>query len=355
MALAALYPDRVRRIVVSDSGAYGVTREDLEPLADADWPYPSDVEIRETFRALVRHWGSEESINLRLFAPSVAADPAIRRWYQRYERQSASPGAVLGFLRSIADLDIRPYLARVAAPTLVTHGRRDRVSHVVYGRYLAAAIPGAHYIEYDIDDHIWQLGPHWRRIEDDMLEFLTGHRPPPAPQAAFAAVLFTDIVDSTVREMTVGDAAWRRLLDSHDRLALDLITRQGGRIVKQTGDGLLATFSDPAAALTAGHEFSRQLAAIGLPIRAGLHAGVIEVRDDGDVTGITVNIAARVQAKAGANEVLVSETLRELLLGTDFAFEDRGEHELKGLDRPRRLFVAVHRTPAAAAEPIQPT
>jgi class 3 adenylate cyclase len=229
----------------------------------------------------------------------------------------------------------------VTAPTLVTQARCDRLVHVTTGRYLAGAIAGARYIEYDIDDHIWQLCREWRRIEDDMLEFVIGYRPPPAAQTAFAAVLFTDIVDSTAREARMGDTSWRRLLDRHDGLALEVLTRRrGGRIVKQTGDGLLATFSDPTAAVVGASEFSREVAAVGLPIRAGVHAGVIEIRDDGDITGITVNIAARVQAEAGPSEVLVSETIHDLLLGTGLSFEDCGERQLKGLERPRRLYAA---------------
>jgi class 3 adenylate cyclase/alpha-beta hydrolase superfamily lysophospholipase len=338
VALAAAHPARVRSLTLIDAPAWGVPYDELAALADEDNPLPPESELKERFRSLVRHWGTDSSVNLDLFAPRAATDPAIRRWYERFERQSASPGAVLGFLKSMSDYDLRPLLGRVTAPTLVTQARGDRIVHVTTGRYLAGAIRGARYIEYDIDDHLFQLIPEWRSIEDDVLEFITGRRPPPAPQSAFATVLFTDIVDSTAREAAVGDSSWRRLLDGHDRLALDLISRRGGRIVKQTGDGLLATFNDPATAVTAGCEFTHQLATNGLPVRAGLHAGVFEVRDSGDITGITVHIAARVQSNAAANEVLVSDTVRDLLLGTDFVFEDRGEHLLKGLDRPRHLF-----------------
>jgi class 3 adenylate cyclase/alpha-beta hydrolase superfamily lysophospholipase len=348
VALAALHPARVRSMIVIDAPAMGVPIEELEALADEDFPLPPEVEQRERFRSLIRHWGTDDSVNLDLFAPSVAGDPAIRRWYQRFERQSASPGAVRSFYRSMKHHDLRPLLKQVTVRTLVTQARRDRLVHVTMGRYLATAIAGARYIEYDIDDHIWQLGPDWRRIEDDLLEFVTGRRPPSEPQAAFAVVLFTDIVDSTARAAMAGDTSWRRQLDGHDRLALDLITRRGGRIVKHTGDGLLATFSDPTAAVAASSEFVRQSTLDGLPIRAGMHAGVIETRDDGDVSGITVNIAARVQAEAGSGEVMVSDTVRDLLLGTAIAFEDRGEHQLKGLDRPRHLYAATTLTPLGA-------
>jgi class 3 adenylate cyclase len=352
IALAARHPDRVRSLILIDAPAWGVPREELEALADEDNPLPSEAELRETFRNLVRSWGTEDSVNLDLFAPCAATDPGIRRWYQRFERQSASPGAIRGFFRSMAVHDLRPLFGLVTAPTLVTQARGDRLVHVTTGRYLAGAIARARYIEYDIDEHIWQLGPDWRRIEDDMLEFVIGRRPPPASQSAFATVLFTDIVDSTAREARMGDTSWRRLLDRHDGLALELLTRRrGGRIIKQTGDGLLATFSDPAAAVVGACELVQELAAAGLPIRAGVHAGVIETRDDGDITGITVNIAARVQAEAAPSEVLVSETVRDLLLGTQLRFEDSGERQLKGLDRPRRLY-SVHPDTTATEHPI---
>ena len=342
IALAAEHPERVRSMVLIDSVLYGVPRDDLAALADDDYPFPSQHEQNEMARSLVRHWGSADSVNLEWFAPSVASDPGIRRWYQRFERQSASPGAILGFMRSSVGYDIRPLLARVQTPTLVTHGRGDRVVHVAHGRYLATAISGARYIEYDVADHLRELTPYWRGMQDDTIEFVTGHRPEPAAPTAFATVVFTDIVESTAREAELGDRAWRALLDRHDRLANDLVAGGGGRIIKHTGDGLLATFSDPAGAVSSVGDLCRQLAAIGLPLRAGLHAGVIEVHDSGDVSGIAVNIAARIQARAEPGEILVSETFRDVLLGSSLVFEDRGEQDLKGLDRPRRLYAVTN-------------
>jgi class 3 adenylate cyclase len=345
IALAALHPTRVESVTLIGTPALGVPRDELELFTDAERPLLTEAEQVELFRNLVRHWGSTDSATLDLFAPSVAEQPAIQRWNQRFERQSASPGAILGFLRSMVGADLRPLLRQVRARTLVSHARGDRVVHVANGRYLAATIPGARYIEYDIDDHLHALVPEWRRVLDDGIEFVTGRRPPPAQASVFATVLFTDIVNSTPREANVGDASWRRLLDGHDRLASEVMTRGGGRIVKQTGDGLLVTFTDPAAAVAVGCEFAQRVAADGLPIRAGLHAGMVEVREDGDITGITVNIAARVQSAAAPNEVLASETVRDLLLGTDVAFEDRGEHQLKGLEQPRRVYAVKMTAP----------
>ena len=342
IALAAEHPERVRSMVLVDSTLYGVPDDELAALADDDHPFPTQDEQTEMVRSIVRHWGSADPVNLELFAPSVASDPGIRRWYQRFERQSASPGAILGFFRSLVGYDLRPLLARLQTPTLVTQSRGDRVVHVAHGRHLASAIGGASYIEYDNADHLWELAPEWRRMQDDTLEFVTGHRPMSTAETAFAIVVFTDIVDSTAREGELGDRAWRILLERHDRLGHELVIGGGGRVIKHTGDGLLATFTDPAAAVSSVVDLSRQLAAIGLPLRAGLHAGVIEVHDSGDVSGIAVNIAARVQGRAEPGEVLVSETLRDLLLGSSFRFDDRGEQDLKGLDRPRRLYAITN-------------
>jgi class 3 adenylate cyclase/pimeloyl-ACP methyl ester carboxylesterase len=338
VALAVRFPERVSSMILIDAPVFGASPADLVPFADDDWPLPSRGDVDEMLRNLVRRWATADSINLEIFAPTVAMDPAIRRWYQRFERQSASPGALLGFLRSQLNYDVRPLLAQVRTRTLVMHARHDRLVHVAHGRYLAKAIPGATYLEQDMPDHIWMLGPEWRQVVDDQIQFITGHRPERSPVSTFAVVVFTDIVDSTAREVAVGDQAWRQLLEDHDRLAHDLVGRHGGRIVKHTGDGLLATFTDPASAVRASLELSHELAASGMPIRTGLHAGVIEIRDDGDVSGIVVNIAARVESMAGPGDVLVSDTLRDLLLGTAFRFDDRGEHDLKGVTGARRLY-----------------
>jgi class 3 adenylate cyclase len=223
---------------------------------------------------------------------------------------------------------------------LIVHSRGDRMVHVANGRYLAAAMPDARYLEVDGDDHVWQMSPNWRQIQDELISFVTGERPAPRT-SAFAVVLFTDIVNSTAQEAALGDQRWLARLDDHDRIAHALITRQGGRIVKHLGDGLLATFMDPATGVTATCQFVAEMAAVGMPVRAGLHAGAIEVRVDGDIGGITVNIAARVQAHAGANEVVVTRTLRELLLGTSLQFTELGERDIKGIDGPWSIYAAT--------------
>ena len=197
------------------------------------------------------------------------------------------------------------------------------------------------YLEYDEDDHIWLHSPRWRSIHDDAIEFINGVRPAQPITTQFAAVLFTDIVESTSREAAIGNTAWRAVLDRHDRLVRDTVEAAAGRLVKQTGDGCLATFNDPAGAVRAALELTARLSAIDVPVRCGVHAGMVEMRDDGDVTGLAVNIAARVQSAAGRGQVLVSDTIRDLLLGSGADFEEAGDHQLKGLDGTRRLYAVI--------------
>jgi pimeloyl-ACP methyl ester carboxylesterase len=278
IAIAARFPERVRSLSVMGAPAMGVPNEELAALADDDNPLPDAAQQAEFFRSLLRHWTSPESVNLDLFAPTVAGDVSIRRWYRRFERQSASPGALLMFLRSFDDVDIRPFLAEVRAPTLVTHMRHDRIVHVANGRYLHTRIPGARYVEYEGADHLWVFSPQWRQIHDDAIEFITGVRPTARTMTRFATVLFTDIVDSTSQEAALGNSAWLDRLDRHDRIARRTVETAGGTFVKQTGDGLLALFPDPGAAVQAGMALACGLAEIGLPIRCGVHAGIVEVR-----------------------------------------------------------------------------
>lgn len=221
------------------------------------------------------------------------------------------------------------------------HGAGDRVVPAADGRYLAASIAGARYEEYPGEDHIAELSSSWRQIHDILLEFVLQRRPDADVHACFATVLFTDLVDSTRRSAALGDRAWGELLDTHDRLSGEVVRRCGGSVVKQTGDGMLATFPDPGEAVRAALTLTRQLGEVGLPIRAGLHAGRIEVRDDADISGITVNIAARVQALAAGGDVLVSRTVRDLLLGEPYRYLDRGGHELKGVDGVWQLYQVV--------------
>ncbi len=332
VALAANYPSRVQRLCLLDALALGVPQETLGEFADPDHPLLTLEEKREKALLLVRTWGRPESVWLEMFAPSVADDPRVRRWWERFERQSCSPGSLLAMFRSMETFDLMPLLEKVNVPTLVCHSSGDRVVQILDGRAFASLIPGANFTEWDNPDHMWSFAPNWREAQNDIIEFLTGNRPGSGARKQIASVLFTDIVDSTKQASELGDADWRKVIELHDSISKLRVSAHDGTTVKNIGDGTLAIFPDPGSAVSAALELTQDLAASGIPIRAGLHIGQIEVQDGGDVIGIAVNIAARVQALADGGEVLVSQTVRDMLMGSAVNMKDRGEHQLKGVD-----------------------
>jgi class 3 adenylate cyclase len=218
------------------------------------------------------------------------------------------------------------------------HVKGDQVLHPAHGRLLADVIPGARLFEIDGANHFAWMLPNWRDLDDTIIEFATGTSVARTTTRQFGAVMFTDIVNSTRQSAAVGDAKWRAVLDSHDRTARGLIDQHRGRVVKSTGDGLLAVFGAPSQGVECGIEMCDALRGIGIEIRAGIHAGEIEVHDDGDSSGIAVNLAARVEQQAAHGELWTSSTVRDLMLGGSASFTERGEHELKGIDGSWRLF-----------------
>jgi class 3 adenylate cyclase len=221
---------------------------------------------------------------------------------------------------------------------LVVHVKGDRVLNVALGRVLASLIPDAQYLEIPGDDHFsWALSD-WRPLVDPMIEFVTGQPVTQVATRRFATVLFTDIVESTRKSAGMGDAAWHELIDQHDRLARKIVDKHGGRVVKSTGDGLLVVFDVPSEGVACGTALCTELRNLGVEIRAGLHAGEIEVRDDFDISGIAVNLAARVEQTADDGELWASSTVRDMMLGGSATFADRGEHTLKGIDGTWHLF-----------------
>ena len=340
VALAAEHPDRVQRLCLVDAPALGVSHETISKFADSDHPLLTPEETREKWLALIRTWGRPESVWLGMFAPSVAEDPRVRRWWERFERQSCSPGALLTMFRSMDKFDVLPMLGQISVPTLVCHAVGDRVVHVAESRALASLMPNAKLIEWDSTNHMWSFAQNWREKQNDIIEFLTGNRPGSGTRKQIASVLFTDIVDSTKQASEQGDADWRQVMELHDSITKLRVSAYDGTIVHNTGDGTLAIFPDPGSAVSAALEMTRDLAASGIPIRAGLHIGQIEIRDDGDIIGIAVNIAARVQALADGGEVLVSQTVRDMLMGSEVAMHDRGEHQLKGVEGAWHVYAA---------------
>jgi len=234
-------------------------------------------------------------------------------------------------------------LAFVQAPTLVLHGSNDHLAPSSHAEYLAAHIPNAQLRELAGCDHIPWFGDQ-DKVLDAIEQFVLGEAAAPDPDRVLATVLFTDIVDSTGQAATVGDHAWRRVLDDHDHVVRREVGALGGQVIKTTGDGALATFDRPGRAIDAASRIRDAVAALRLDIRAGVHTGEIEVRG-GDVSGLAVHLASRVCSAAGAGEVLVTRTVTDLVAGSGMSFSDRGEHELKGVPGRWQLFGVVTTSP----------
>jgi class 3 adenylate cyclase len=329
--LAVHHPDRVSALVLGDTFAR---------LKDApDYPEGIPAEIVDSF---VRDnpdpdtdWDLDGSDDVELLAPSMANDPYFREWLTEASRRSASPVTARTYLTMTANADVRAELAEIAVPTLVLHRRHNRFTPARLGRYLAEHIPGAKLVVLPGADQVtWTVESD--ALLDEVEEFLTGRRSA-VPERVLATVLFTDIVDSTGRAASLGDHAWRTLLDTHDALVREEIRRWGGREVNTTGDGFLSSFDSPTQAVRAARAMVEAAQGSGIAIRAGLHTGECERRGD-DLAGLTVHIAARVAALAASGEVLVSRTVRDLVSGSDLQFVPRGEHELKGVPDTWQLF-----------------
>ena len=326
--LTATHPERVRALVLVNAFARLVRAPD----------YPAGVPARvlEWFRETLTDPQQESGLDdLPLMVPSLAQDAAFRAWWRNAGRRGASPAAALAIQRRVAESDVRSVLPNLRVPTLVLHSRDDAFVRVGHGRYLAGHIPGARLVELQSADHV-----PWASDADfagEMEEFLTGARHRPPSNRLLAAVVFTDIVGSTEQAAALGDGAWRERLDQHDRLAERQIDRFGGRLVKSTGDGVLATFDGPARAIECACAIRDAVRQVGIEVRAGVHMGEVEVRGD-DVAGIAVHLAQRICGVADAGEVLASRTLVDLVAGSAHRFDDRGEHELKGVPGSWRLF-----------------
>jgi class 3 adenylate cyclase len=274
-------------------------------------------------------------VALKMWAPDVAEDPEVRRWWAKLLRTGASPAGAAALIRLYADIDARHVLPAITAPTLVLHRTGDRMVRLGAARSVAEGIPGARLVELPGTDHMPFSDPD--QIIDEVEEFLTGRRAEREPDRMLATVMFTDIVDSTARAAAVGDQHWRELIRRHDDLVRRQIDRHRGRPVKTLGDGFLATFDGPARAIRCAASTRDAVRDLGIEIRAGLHTGEVEVFD-GDVAGIAVNIGARVNAVARPGEVLVSRTVTDLVAGSGILFEDRGTHALKGIPGEWRLY-----------------
>jgi class 3 adenylate cyclase len=307
-------------------------------VATHDYPIGIPAEVAEALLAQFDQlWGTEAMA--AMLVPSRAGDARFRRWFAKAQRTSVSPRAAEPFIRGRMDLDVRPILPLVQAPTLILHRRDVQFLSVEQGRYLAEHIPGAKLVELPGADAtlVWEAP---ELALDLIQQFLTGVRRPAEPTRVLATVLFTDIVASTEQASRLGDRRWRELLTVHDELARRLVEEFGGRLVKTTGDGLLATFDGPGRGIRCAAALRDELGGIGVQIRVGLHTGEVELRD-GDVGGIAVHIAARVMAAAGPGEILTSRTVRDLTVGSDIVLDDRGIQSLRGVEGTWQLFAVV--------------
>ena len=267
----------------------------------------------------------------------MAEDETFRQWWAKYLRLSASPSAVIKVFEMNQAIDVRDILSTIRVPTLVLHRVGDRPINVAQGRYLAEHIPGAKFAELSGDDHLWWVGDS-EAIVNEIQAFLTGEQPPPLEtDRVLATVLFTDIVDSTKRAAEMGDSRWKDVLDTHNAILHREIDRFRGRAVRGTGDGILAVFDGPGRAIRCGIAVSGELRQLGIKIRAGVHTGEIDLMGE-DIGGIAVNIAARVLAEAAANELWVSRTVKDLVVGSGFKFAERGSYGLKGVPGEWSLF-----------------
>jgi class 3 adenylate cyclase len=330
LLLAATYPDEVSAVVTFASHP--------ATLRDEDYPWGSSIEEHKQLLAMIQATSSpDEAIQLLdLAAPREAADPSVRQWWRTFYLSAATPAETYTGIRSLGPVDIRGLLGSVQAPVLALHRTGDRVADVRASRYLAERIPGARFVELPGDDNFAYFGD-----QDSVValtqEFLTGAAPVVEPDRVLATVLFTDIVDSTRRAADLGDRRWHRLLVDHQETVRQQLGRFRGREVKTTGDGFLATFDGPARAIRAAAAIRDRVRDLGLEIRVGLHTGEVELLGD-DIGGIAVHIAARVMAAAGGGEIVCSRTVKDLVAGSGFAFDDRGTHSLKGVPDAWQLY-----------------
>lgn len=309
----------------------------LEVYADPRAHRGNEMTPEKFFDALVAVWGTGEFEHV--MNPDMPWNEEIRATWARYERLAASPQTVAQMMPVVSELDVRALLPSVRVPTLVVQHTSDSFVLPSDGKYVADHIPGAQYVELPGRNVFHTVEP-WRESFQHLAEFLTGEQADVADNRVLATVLFTDIVDSTRRAAQVGDRDWRALLDAHDAVVRSQLARFRGREVNTSGDGFLAMFDGPQRAIRCAMAIRDAVAVLGIEVRAGLHSGECEIRGD-DIGGIGVHIGARVSALAAPNEVLVSSTLRDLVIGSGLEFEDRGAHELKGVPGEWRLFAVA--------------
>jgi class 3 adenylate cyclase len=327
MLFAAAHPERTVGLILQGA--------EVRERRDDDWPWGelTQEEFEKAVETIPERWG--QGAFFGFFVPSVGDTEWGRAWLSRLQKHALTPSAWAAFARMAFDIDVRHVAAAINVPTLVIHATEDNVCHVENARFLARTIPGARYLELPGGDHVPWFDPDETLAE--IREFLTGQRETATPNRVLATVLFTDLVGSTQQATELGDRKWRDLLEQHHGAVRRELQRFDGTELDTAGDGFFAAFDGPARAIRCACAIVEAVRPLGLEVRAGLHTGEVEVLD-GKVAGIAVNIGARVAARAGAGEVFVSGTVKDLVAGSGLEFEDRGIAELKGVPGEWRLY-----------------
>jgi class 3 adenylate cyclase/pimeloyl-ACP methyl ester carboxylesterase len=328
---AASHPSRTRALVLISPQPRLVSGPGYE------WA-PSVEERAVLVRTIAEHWGDDSPEN-PLASVVAGDDERLRRAMARAQRLAMSPATAAAALSAIGEMDVRDVLPSVQCPTLVLRLEHDQYLDERHSRYVAEHVPDADYVQVPGDGAFW-IGSE-DAVADEIQHFLTGVRRPVISDRVLATVLFTDIVGSTERAAELGDGPWRALLARHDALVREEVERHRGRFVKSLGDGALAVFDGPSRAISCAAAVRDRVRELELEIRAGLHTGECELMPDDDVGGLAVHIGARVSGLAGPGEVLASSTVRDLVVGSGQTLTDRGEHELKGVPGPWRIFAVA--------------
>ena len=333
LVLAADYPERVRSLVVVNGAA--------RTLWAPDYPIGSEQRGADPFMTVALEPDAvEQGFDvLRVVAPNVAGEDAFRAWWDLAGNRAGPPSMARAVSRVVIQGDVREALPRISAPTLILHRVDSTFIPVGHGRYLAEHIAGSRFVELPGADMLYWVGDTGPML-DEIEEFITGVRGGSDAERVLSTIVFTDIVGSTERAAALGDDRWRDLLDNHDTIVRHELQRFGGREVNTAGDGFVATFTSPSAAIACADEIVDAVRVLGIEVRVGIHAGELEVRG-ADVAGMAVHIGARVAALAGPSEVLVSSTVRDIVTGSRRTFADRGEHELKGVPDQWRLYALL--------------
>jgi class 3 adenylate cyclase len=326
---AATYPARTSALVLYGSYA----KRSWAP----DYPFGwKDDQWERLFDDFKRNWGTPQNIAVTRWAPSLAGDPEACKRRAAYLRASASPGAAIAIMKMNREIDVRHVLPAIRVPTLILHRTAEQVIDVANARYMAEHIPGAKLIELVGPDHSYLEGDR-DALLDEVEVFLTGARHVHEPERVLATVLFADIVGSTERAAALGDHSWRELFEAFYAKARAVLQQYRGREINTSGDGFLASFDGPARAIRCAGAIRDTVRSLGLEVRCGLHTGECELVGN-DIAGIAVHIGARVAGLAAVGEVLVSQTVRDLVAGSGLAFEERGMHTLKGVPNAWHLF-----------------